>query len=423
MDKRILIIDDEASVLSTLKRLFRNKPYEVFSALSGEEGLSLLEKQPVDLIISDMRMPQMDGAEFLSTVKETYPLTERILLTGYSDMESTIKAINDGGIFGYMSKPWDVDQLLSLVESALDQTHKNKLKNRTLKRFKKQNDALGDDVERKQREMAQSAEFVDHAFQKLKNSCDVTEQMLLNLLDLKFKGQRVYADKVAGIAYQLAQVLGFSEDDQKVLVTAARLHGIGKIGVPDDVLVLPTDMMTAEQFSLYRQYPANSACTLMSYFEFQDVAEVLFEQKEYIDGSGYPSGLVNKEISNLGKILSLILDYAELRFGLTTGEALNHETVIGVIQTNHHRYDPSLLPALSSLTLEVDSSEEISSMMLPLYSLREGMVVNKDIYSDNEILLLHKNAVLTEKVIGHLINIEQNIKGSLMISVRFLNDG
>jgi len=92
-------------------------------------------------------------------------------------------------------------------------------------------------------------------------------------------------------------------------------------------------------------------------------------------------------------------------------------------QTNHHRYDPSLLPALSSLTLEVDSSEEISAMMLPLYSLREGMIVNKDIYSDNDILLLHKNAVLTEKVIGHLINIEQNIKGHLMISVRFLNDG
>ena len=128
MDKRILIVDDEESVLNTLKRLFRKLPYEIFSALSGQEALAILAEQSVDLIISDMRMPEMSGAEFLSLAKDKCPLTERILLTGYSDMESTVKAINDGGIFGYLSKPWDANQLLSLVESALDQTHKNKLK-------------------------------------------------------------------------------------------------------------------------------------------------------------------------------------------------------------------------------------------------------------------------------------------------------
>jgi len=419
MDKRILIIDDEASVLSTLKRLFRNKPYEVFSALSAEEGLRLLKEQSVDLIISDMRMPQMDGAEFLSIVKEIYPLTERILLTGYADMESTIKAINDGGIFGYLSKPWEVEQLLSLVESALDQTHKNKLKNRTLKHFKKQNDALGDDIERKQREMAQSAEFVDHAFQKLQDSYDVTEQMLLNLLDLKLKGQRVYAGKVSEIAYKLSQVLGFKEYDQQVLVTAARLQGVGKIGVPDEVLAVPLDLMSEEQFSLYRQYPVNSACTLMSYSTFEYVARVLFEQKEYVDGSGYPGGLKGEDTSHLGKVLSLILDYSELRFGIVTGESLDHEQSMRVIQSNQCRYDTSLIPALSSLTLEVEFLEDASEMVLPLNSLRENMVLSKDIYSDNEILLLPKNSILTERMIGHLMNIERNIREKMLVSVRY----
>ena len=276
MSKRILIVDDEQSVLNTLKRLFRNKDYLIFTAMNGEEGLSLLTEQSVDLIISDMRMPYMDGAEFLSAVKEAYPLIERILLTGYSDMDSTIKAINDGGIFGYLSKPWDAAQLLSLVESALDQTHKNKLKNRTLKRFKKQNDSLGEDLERNQREIAQSAEFVDHAFNKLQDSFDVTEQMLMNLLDLKLKGQRNYAEKVSSIASQLSRVLGVSDYNQKVLLTAARLHGVGKIGIPDHVLALSSDEMNQEQFSQYKQYPANSACTLMSYSAFEDVAQVLF---------------------------------------------------------------------------------------------------------------------------------------------------
>ena len=103
MNKRILIVDDEESVLNTLKRLFRNKPYDIYTATGGEEGLALLEQHSVELIISDMRMPKMDGAEFLCLAKQKCPMTERILLTGFSDMESTIKAINDAGIFGYLS--------------------------------------------------------------------------------------------------------------------------------------------------------------------------------------------------------------------------------------------------------------------------------------------------------------------------------
>jgi len=419
MNKRILIVDDETSVLNTLKRLFRNKPYDIIVATSGHDGLDLLVEQPVDLIISDMRMPEMDGAEFLSLAKKSSPLTERILLTGYSDMESTVKAINDGGIFGYVSKPWNVDQLLTLVENALDQTHKNKLKNRTLKRFKRENDALGEDIEHKQREMAQSAEFVDHAFQKLQDSVTVTEQMLLNLLDLKQRGQREFAQKVASLALQLSEILNLSQEESFTFQLATRLHGVGKIGIPDSILKLPLDSMSEEQFKVYQQYPANGACTLLPFLEFQDIAQVIFEQGEYLDGSGFPNGLTGNEMSKLGKLLSLLLDYAELRFGVTTGSPLDHEKSMGVIQANQHRYDASLIPSLSSVTLEVESSEEVTEMMLPLLSLREGMVLNKDIYSESGILLLSKSSMLTEALIGHLMTAEQNFENSMLVSIRF----
>ena len=133
MKQRILIVDDEANILNSLKRLFRNQPYEIFTADSGDAALELLKNQTVDLIISDMRMPGLNGADFLAMAKEQYPLTERILLTGFSDMESTVKAINDGGIFGYLSKPWDSSEVLSLVENSLKRRQTNKLKNRVLK--------------------------------------------------------------------------------------------------------------------------------------------------------------------------------------------------------------------------------------------------------------------------------------------------
>lgn len=419
MNKRILIVDDEESVLNTLKRLFRNKPYDVRVASSGEDALFLLSEDSADLVISDMRMPEMDGAEFLSITKERFPLTERILLTGYSDMESTIRAINDAGIFGYISKPWDVDQLQLLVENALDQAHRNKLKNRTLKRFKRENDVLGESLERKQREMEQSAEFVDHAFQKLKDNYQVTEQMLLNLLDLKKRGQREFAHNVADFAGRVAAFLNLSEEESLTLQIAARLHGIGKIGIPDETLYQSLDSMSDEQFKCYQHYPSNGACTLMPYLDFQYVAQVIFEHREYVDGSGYPNGLKGEEITKLGKVLSLLLDYAELRFGFTTGVSLGHEQAMAVIQANQSRYEVSLIPTLSSVTLEVESSEDSTDMMLPLFSLRDGMVLNKDIYSDTGILLLPKGAALTEALIGHLMTIARNSDQNMLVSVSF----
>jgi len=175
-------------------------------------------------------------------------------------------------------------------------------------------------------------------------------------------------------------------------------------------------------YTLNRALPKAVLCLLkMSYSFFENVAQVLFEQKEYVDGSGYPGGLEGKEMSDLGKVLSLILDYSELRFGIVTGNFLNHEQTIKVIQSNDHRYDTSLIPALSSLTLEVEFLEESAEMVLPLYSLRENMVLNKDIYADNEILLLPKDSILTEKLIGQLMNIERNVRGEILVSVRFVN--
>ena len=112
---KILLVDDEKAILSALRRVLRTKGFEIYAVESGAEALELLANTKVDLIISDMRMPQMDGATFLKAARESYPAIKRVLLTGYADMESTTKAINDGGIFGYLSKPWDANQLIQLV--------------------------------------------------------------------------------------------------------------------------------------------------------------------------------------------------------------------------------------------------------------------------------------------------------------------
>ncbi|MBV8124125.1 MAG: response regulator, partial [Paucibacter sp.] len=114
----ILFVDDEPSILSALKRLFRPEGYSIFTAESGMAGLETMRTHSVDVVISDMRMPEMDGAAFLEKVRNEFPNTVRILLTGYADINSTVSAINKGEIHKYISKPIDDQTMLLAVREA-----------------------------------------------------------------------------------------------------------------------------------------------------------------------------------------------------------------------------------------------------------------------------------------------------------------
>jgi diguanylate cyclase (GGDEF)-like protein len=109
--KTLLIVDDEANILQALKRVLRNGGYQIFTANSASEGFEILARNPVQVILSDQRMPEMNGTEFLSRVRELYPDTIRIVLSGYTDLETITDAVNRGAIYRFLTKPWD-DELL-----------------------------------------------------------------------------------------------------------------------------------------------------------------------------------------------------------------------------------------------------------------------------------------------------------------------
>lgn len=113
----ILYVDDEENNLFSFKATFRIK-YNVLTALSGDGALAVLEKNLVHIIVTDQRMPEMTGVEFLEKVLEKYPDPMRILLTGYADMDAVVDAVNKGKIFHYLAKPWDEDELDLTIQSA-----------------------------------------------------------------------------------------------------------------------------------------------------------------------------------------------------------------------------------------------------------------------------------------------------------------
>jgi response regulator RpfG family c-di-GMP phosphodiesterase len=116
----LLFVDDEPNILSSLRRLFRGQGYQILTADSGATGLDLLRQQPINLVISDMRMPIMSGAQFLEAVRNEWPDTLRLLLTGYADVQSILDAINRGEIYRYITKPWDDNDIQMIVRHALE---------------------------------------------------------------------------------------------------------------------------------------------------------------------------------------------------------------------------------------------------------------------------------------------------------------
>lgn len=142
MTHRILLVDDEPNVLAALERALLDEPYEIETAPSGEKGLEALANGSFTVIISDERMPGMGGAAFLSKVKELYPNTLRMMLTGQASLESTMKAVNGGEIYRFFIKPWDESQVILALRSAVEKAELEDENRRLLLTVKRQSAEL-----------------------------------------------------------------------------------------------------------------------------------------------------------------------------------------------------------------------------------------------------------------------------------------
>lgn len=120
MDNKILLVDDEANVLSALKRALFDEQLEIVSVISAEKALEIMQEQHFKVVVSDERMIGMQGSEFLAQVREHYPHTLRIMLTGHATLEAAMKAVNEGEIYRFFSKPWNDHELKFALRSAIE---------------------------------------------------------------------------------------------------------------------------------------------------------------------------------------------------------------------------------------------------------------------------------------------------------------
>ncbi|HZV55127.1 MAG TPA: HD domain-containing phosphohydrolase [Rhodocyclaceae bacterium] len=427
----LLFVDDEASILSSLRRLFRPHGYNVLTAGGGREGLALMEREAVDLVISDMRMPEMDGAQFLEQVRQRWPQAVRILLTGYADVASTIAAINRGEIFRYVAKPWDDNEIVLIVRDALERkrleaenARLDALTARQNDELKALNAGLEQKVAERTAELNQTVAFLDQAHQELKKSFLATVRVFSGLIELRGGKLAGHSRRVAEHARQLAQRLGFDDSAVQEVLLAALLHDIGKLGLPDQVLDKPFNSLSAETRAEVMKHPAKGAMVLMGIDQLKGVAPLVHHHHECWDGSGYPDRLAGLALPLGARILAVANDYDALQMGTLVNRSLKPaEALAFIVENRGKRYDPTVVDALAALISESIGSVKSASVELPLRptQLKPGMVLARDLVHHDGYLLLARSHAVDANIIEQLVGIETSENRPLTLYIRHEN--
>ena len=402
----LLLVDDEPSVLSALRRLFRPHGYNVLQASSGADALAMLADQPVDLVISDMRMPAMDGASLLEAVRQRQPHAVRILLTGYADIGSTVAAINRGEIHRYISKPWDDQDMLLVVRDALARRDLEQQNARLLalsqcqnQQLRELNQTLETRVAARTAELEQVNQMLNAAYAEVNSNFTLSVTVLSGLLEMRQDGIAGHSRRVSQLAKRMARHLKLDARAQEDVFLAALLHDIGKIGFPDAMLGKPSSTYSPDELARYRQHPLDGEAALMPLAQLHGVARIVRQHHERVDGHGYPDGLVGDAICMGSRIVAVASDYDGLLSGGLAQQRYSAEAACQALRGGiATRYDQRVVAALLVVLSEVEA-EAVADTAVQIRDLQPGMVLSRELLSPKGAILLAAGYVFEARVI------------------------
>ena len=421
----LLFVDDEPNILSSLRRLFRTKGYRILTAEGGAAGLELLSQEHVDLVISDMRMPNMDGAKFLEQVRQHWPGTMRLLLTGYSDIQSILDAINRGEIYRYITKPWDDNDIVLIIKHALERQGLEKEKERLETLAQKQNEdlkLLNASLEKKVLErtadLNKEKESVLVVNEKLKLNFITSIKVFSSLIEMRGGNLAGHSRRVADLGRKIAQKLNLDGADVQSVFIAGLLLDIGKMGFSDELLSRPVTSMDSDELTVYRKHMIKAEQLLMPLADLNQTAKILRSQSERFDGGGFPDHLSGLAIPVGARILALASDYDNLQIGALMRHRLAPEDAKKTIVKNSGtRYDPAVVIAFREVLGDPDIEKAIGEISMSSGKLEAGMVLSRDLMSKDGQLLLSGEHIVDEKLIQQILDFEKKSEANLLIWV------
>ena len=313
MTYKLLIVDDEMPNIRLLERLFQHD-YQCLTASSGEDAMSLLDQHEVAVIITDQRMPQMTGIELLKRSADRRPHMVRILLTGYTDLDALVEAVNCGLVYMYVSKPWNNDDLKLRVGRAVEAYENNK----------------------RQHSLAAKNERLTSRVKDMRVGFVRTMAGILEMQDSYLSSHAVRVSRLAGL---LGDRLNLSEQVLSDITAASFLHDLGAVGTAGKIY-------SADDSFVPGQHTARAAELISSVDELKEVADSVRYHYENFDGSGAPLGLIGDQIPHIARILRVAKEFDLLTNPRDEEQALTQESATELLQRRAGKeFDPVVVEA------------------------------------------------------------------------------
>jgi len=372
MTDKVLVVDDDTNLLSGIKRQFRNK-FNITTAEGGEAAIEAVKEQgPFAVVVSDMRMPGMNGLEVLSALKKIAPDTVRIMLTGNADQQTAIDAVNEGSILRFYTKPCPPQQFAEGIEAGFRQYH----------------------LVTAEKELLAST---------LAGSVKVLVDVL-SVIDEESFGK-------ANRAREWARLLKPHLDIPLpwVLEMAVMLSGIGWVAVPTEIREKAKSggSLSSMEQEIIKEVPETGKKWIENIPRLKPVASIVYYQNKGFDGSGFPGDAVAGDaIPMEARVLKLLNDLGEL-----TSELNPKKDDFKKLELNSHLYDPAILKiareCLPKGKAETDDDANYQTAEIPLSMLVAGYELMSDIKTVDGKLILAKNQQVSNAVLVKLRNIDR----------------
>lgn len=363
MSTRVLFVDDEPQVLEGIQRSLR-KQVDLHTAGSGVEGLRVLaEAGPFALVVSDMRMPSMNGAQFLAKAREYAPDTVRMILSGQSDLQATIAAVNEGHIYRFLSKPCPPELLLAAVQDGLNQ-HRLLTSEKVL----------------------------------LEQTLSGCVSMLIEILGMVSPAASSRASRLRRYTVDLSKAMALPDRWQWGL--AAYVSQIGCVALPNAILskVEAGQALTDEEKRLHEAHPEVAGKLLTSIPRLEEVADIVTAQFGTLSFAGQPEDVRQWDVRSLGRALLR----TAMEFDLRTLRGANREAAVEGVRAAKLGIPQLVIDALRNV---VPLSRENVVKELRLKDLAPGMILEEDLVSPKGIRLVPAGQEITRSLLVRLVSI------------------
>ncbi len=412
----VLLLDDEQEVLNALQRVLRND-YQVHAFTDAETAIDFFQNSPTQIVISDMKMPKINGAEFLSHIVKINSRSKRIVLTGYADTELAKQAINDGKISAYLNKPWSNTELKETIATLINELKVENKKLAVIKNLKLDNQRLSAN----QDSMIKVSNFIqkNHVnildkHKKLSTLNNELLQLSANLVAMQTHDTSGHTYRVAQQSKMLANRIELDEPHRVHVYLAALFYRIGISSLSPALIALPWYKMSSQEKSTWMKYPQASADILNTLQSLAPCAKIVRHIYEHFDGSGIPQHLSNDDIPITSRILAIVVHFDLLVSGKMTEQCITpQEAIIIMKKSLDSLFDRKIFSHFVAMLTTPLTTERLE-IAKSVGELQPGMVLAQDILNHELHKLLNEKTVLSQSHIDNLAKHQEQRKNVIV---------